>query len=482
MNLIFQIIGVIQIKNSSTAQNIQSTLTKLLEDFNIDIYSDVNHFTTDGCNTMLSIGKSLFPIIQQLCLAHCLHLVVTDCLYEKKSKKSNSKDQLCQENILPDDLLSALDNESDHSESDVQSEAGSIIEDDEIFTDGHTDDSEIENHDAECDLNDLNTCSNEMQNSDEVDKHLSFIYEDQLKLIRKTISEFKYSTNSNEILQKYVNQTHGKSLELFLDVKTRWSSVYLMVKRFLLLKDEIEKAIIDLKRLNKKDYSFMDNINYNLLKELVEALEIIKIASDNLCKKEATIDHAIVIFEEINKSLEEINSTTSQRLQRSLNIRQSERFMIHFTVYKFLNYNLSLKKNEESPVIEFIRTYYYNFNKNDQDNSNDESDTDDNLNEIDKLSFEDRIKRRLNEKNKMKKNIGEGKDLVKQEVRHFKSTGNLGKILRYVNDSIKTIKPTSVECERIFSNANFIFNKYRKRLHPKTLNIILFLRNYFQRS
>ena len=46
--------------------------------------------------------------------------------------------------------------------------------------------------------------------------------------------------------------------------------------------------------------------------------------------------------------------------------------------------------------------------------------------------------------------------------------------------SMSHAKPTSNVCERLFSQLRMVFSDQRKRLHPSTLEIILFLKvNYF---
>ena len=88
----------------------------------------------------------------------------------------------------------------------------------------------------------------------------------------------------NEVLQKYVLLEQNKELSLVLDCKTRWSSMSDMIERFKCLKKCISKALLDLSI--EHDIS---TAKFLFLNELKCALEPIRLASDVLCCKDATL-------------------------------------------------------------------------------------------------------------------------------------------------------------------------------------------------
>ena len=62
----------------------------------------------------------------------------------------------------------------------------------------------------------------------------------------KSDENISEKSSENEVLQKYVLLKQNKELSLVLDCKTRWSSMYKMVERFICLKKCISKALLDL--------------------------------------------------------------------------------------------------------------------------------------------------------------------------------------------------------------------------------------------
>ena len=63
--------------------------------------------------------------------------------------------------------------------------------------------------------------------------------------VRKIARFFRKSLLKNQILQKYVQEEHGKKLQVMLDSKTRWNSLLAMLERILEIKSSISKALID---------------------------------------------------------------------------------------------------------------------------------------------------------------------------------------------------------------------------------------------
>lgn len=68
---------------------------------------------------------------------------------------------------------------------------------------------------------------------------------------------------------------------------------------------------------------------------------------------------------------------------------------------------------------------------------------------------------------------------IKKEMNLFENGGTRGHHLQLVYKYLLTIPPTSVEAERAFSAAGY---KLRSRLGDDTLDALLFLRSYFQKS
>ena len=90
---------------------------------------------------------------------------------------------------------------------------------------------------------------------------------------------------------------------------------------------------------------------------------------------------------------------------------------------------------------------------------------------IDK-EFEDYLKEeKLHKfKNKLENNI------IDDEIKLLKSSGKRAENLENLYNSLKTIKPTSVEPERAFSVMSMFVRKLRTRLNDETVDAMIFLR------
>ena len=125
----------------------------------------------------------------------------------------------------------------------------------------------------------------------------------------------------NEVLQKYVLLEQNKEFSLVLDYKTRWSSTYEMIERFICLKKCISKTLLDLSIKH-------DNIStaeFLFLNELECALERIKLATDALYRKNATLWTAEGIFQFLFLELKKRKSSLAEDLLCFLKKRIQQR-------------------------------------------------------------------------------------------------------------------------------------------------------------
>ena len=91
-----------------------------------------------------------------------------------------------------------------------------------------------------------------------------------LKKVRKVVKIFQRSPVKNEVLQKYVLLVQNKELILVLDCKTRWSSMFEMVKWFIRLKKRISKDLFDLSI--EHDISSAEFLFFEPIKLAIDAL------------------------------------------------------------------------------------------------------------------------------------------------------------------------------------------------------------------
>lgn len=107
--------------------------------------------------------------------------------------------------------------------------------------------------------------------SDLIDDHN---FKDIIRRVRKVVIIIKRSSLTNDmILQKYVSTAHWKEIYLLLDSKTRWNSLFTILERFSLLKDSIQKALIDLRNPVQSDIKVINDI--------INVLALVKLTVEN---------------------------------------------------------------------------------------------------------------------------------------------------------------------------------------------------------
>ena len=134
----------------------------------------------------------------------------------------------------------------------------------------------------------------------------SFQFTQEGAISSENISE---KSRENEVLQKYVLLKQNKELSFVLDCKTRWSSIYEMVERFVCLKKCISKAL-----LNLSIEHGISTTEFLFLNDLKCTLEPIKLAVEALCRKDPTLLTAEGVFQSIFEELEKRKSTLAEDL------------------------------------------------------------------------------------------------------------------------------------------------------------------------
>ena len=180
-------LGLVRVHGSCPAEKMVQLFTKRLSEFGLDLATDIIATTTDGASSMKKFGRLTEPLHFQ-CYAHALQLAIQKVLYVKKEK---------------------LDRD---------------IDVDDEFEDENSD------QDDDNDMDDEYSLNFEQEINDELDlDYLALIQK-----IRKIVKKFRKSPVANDLyLQPEVKKELGKELKVILDCKTRWGSMYSMIKRFL---------------------------------------------------------------------------------------------------------------------------------------------------------------------------------------------------------------------------------------------------------
>ena len=93
-----------------------------------------------------------------------------------------------------------------------------------------------------------------------------------IKNLRRIIRMIKTSSVKNNILQRYVNEQEGKTLHLMLDIKTWWNLLITMLKRFLKIKDPVDKTLTELRQQKTSQRRI-----YQLLSLFLAVIELLNV-------------------------------------------------------------------------------------------------------------------------------------------------------------------------------------------------------------
>ncbi|XP_073817273.1 zinc finger BED domain-containing protein 4-like [Musca autumnalis] len=416
-------LGMIYIPGKSGANEIRDLLDYRLQEYGISLENQIVATITDGPNVMKKIVNNS-PANGIFCLSHAIHLAVTDVFYKKPT--------------------------AEHPDSDSS------------VSDG--DDFDFENNDI-----------------DGVGETLSIdiTYKTILNQTRKIIKLFRRSPAKNNILQKYVVEDHNKEIALELDIVTRWNSIVPMLTKFLLLKKSIKKALID---LNKAELWIESNIN--VLQTLVDVLEPIKIAVEALCRPNINLISANAILNVLCKQISTIKNPLAQTMFDNLKQRIEERrdkrlytlmqYLKDPNLFNSTDPNCLFARSTKTQTIMYAEDLFARLfgdtNASDNNIIVEEEQTSD-------ILFQEIINKAIDQANLTTKPIS--KMSLKQEFKYLEGSGKVTDNLQCLFDALLTIRPSSVESERIFSLAGIFVNKIRNRLSDETINALSVLKTYF---
>ncbi|GAB0092030.1 hypothetical protein DMENIID0001_069730 [Sergentomyia squamirostris] len=240
--------------------------------------------TSDGASTIVYVGKRIEPV-HLICLAHTLHLTVLDIIYKQKTNKKQAE---------PADYHQESDSDESDDDDDRDLEEtgnGSLV----MVTEEGT--------------NDIPTLPSKL-------RHV-------IKIVRGVVRSFRTSTVKSDALMKYVKDegiTKEEEMRLIIDTKTRWSSLFAMLERFLRLKIPIQKAMLDLKM-----GEVFSQDHWRIISDVTTVLSPFKAGVDGLCREDASPLTAVAIIDFIFEKLHESSSELSQQLESTLRSRVTDR-------------------------------------------------------------------------------------------------------------------------------------------------------------
>lgn len=444
------VLGLVPIEGSCNSEKSVELVRNFLQQFDIDLNTDIVASTHDGAAVMVKYGR-LIGAISQLCYNHAMHLAVLELVYKKTN--SEMTDYSDEDTYEPE-------NDLDENEDEIES-----LNENNFYIDGNL------NFEQDNDI-------------------LVIPREDLGKILsetRTTINFFKNSCVRNSILQKHIKAQEGKSLSLLLDCRTRWNSQVAMIKRFLRVKDSINKALGEIGTTKINDE------NIKILQEMLFILEPMELGVNELGKNNTNLLKAEAIIMYILQKLKDINTEMSLNLFQILKRRIEERrnkglislmsFLKNCTypkAHEFLSYT---SKSDISLLASEIYNRLFTFGEN-------------NITQQEILNVEEKFgdseSEPESEYTKMQKTIDSflmvpqpstsSSSNLKKYFKIAEGTGQRSKELENLYQALLTIQPTSTNSERAFSTSGNFMTKIRSRLNTDTLNALVFLKFYFNKD
>ena len=250
---------------------------------------------------MVKFGK-IVPTEHQTCYTHRVHLAVQEVLYEK-----NQSNNLDEEKVESDN-----DEEED---SDLDNEENSRFIDDEI---------------------------NESISLPKVKVH----FQPVIIKVQKIVKLFRKSPVKNDVLQEEVKKHHGREVALILGCRTRWNSLLAMIQQFLKINEQIGVVLADI-----SPSLICTEQELDILTDIIDALEPVKLTAEALCRKNATLLTAEGIFKFLINKLNQKKSSLCIRMKDAVLKRFTERRQSNLvSLYKYLSNPDCLHKIEEHEI------------------------------------------------------------------------------------------------------------------------------------
>lgn len=487
-------LGLAPIVESADSSNCLGIVEKKLEQFNLFLYDDVISVVTDGSAVMKKIGEIISPIHQQLCLAHAIQLAVLDVFYQKKNiKHTASKNK--EEEETDEEEIEDEETDTESFNSNKSEDTNDIFDDEQSWQsmeEAICDSIGSANHlsdDQDFKIDPFSSLVDEFTENDEVFE-INQDFGSLIINIRNIVKYFNKSPKNNETLQNYVKKKFDKPFKLILDCKTRWSSLHSMLERVAMLKRPLKRAI----KATNCPHMLIDS-EFDLLTSLTDSLGHLKAIVSALCLRDVNLIMADTALVSTFNFLIDQNTSLSEKIFDCLRIRVAQRRTIlsdalHFLHFRNFNKNihsiLQTKPPTQSQLFKVFKDLVSNSKKDDLAtffNDSDQDLQDQPAKKLRKMSDTNDIYTMMFESMETEEEVPDQReisDVLRIEIELFLNKSPRGKHLEYIYQSLLTVRPTSVESERIFSSAGYICNKLRTKLNDETLDTISFLRSYFQ--
>ena len=390
---------------------------------------------------MVKFGK-IVPTEHQTCHTHGVHLAVQEVLYEKN-----------QSNNLDEEKVESDNDEEEDSDSD--NEENSRFNDDEI---------------------------NQSISLPMVKVHFQSV----IIKVRKIVKLFRKSPVKNDVLQEEVKKHHRREVALILDCRTRWTSLLAIIQQFLKINEQIGVVLADI-----SPSLICIEQELDILTDIVDALEPVKLAAEALCRKNATLLTTEGIFKFLIIKLNQKKSSLCIRMKDTVLKRFIERRQSNLiSLYKYLSNSDCLHKVEEHKIFNMLSKTVLQITAKSLLSRLFPTKDIEILDQVERgkgrkeaeeqLSLQEELEEAIEHSaKKQRHNSNVEFKAISKEMMVFEATSKRTANLELLFNALETIPPTSVESERAFSAAGLFVTKIRSRMSDDLLDTLYFLKAHF---
>lgn len=251
-----------------------------------------------------------------------------------------------------------------------------------------------------------------------------------------------------------------------VDVKTRWSSTYKMLARFLKLENPLKKAAMDDDQISERLNFIQDPETMLSINSLVDLLGPFQNATNKLSEKGINLTTADLIFEQLlsNLNYEPVKNLLLKRIHQ----RRKTWSDILLNLTK-LHHSVSFySKPTKNDIISLCKLLTPDNSLTAIENYHGQhAKSADNVNDLIEAS------------KKLSESVSEGVDSIEIEVDRFLKDVRTRLRLKMLTEALLSIQPTSIDSERSFSICGMILTQRRIRLSPDKICILLFINQNF---
>ena len=301
---------------------------------------------------------------------------------------------------------------------------------------------------------------------------------------------FRKSPVKNSKLQQYIRESNpnNQSLHLLLDCRTRWNSLRAMLKRFLRVLREVEKALIDFRRRDL----LLDEKEEAATQEIVDLLETVEIASLDMSRNDVDLLRADKVITFTLNKMDEKTSPAGLKMASLLRKRFAERRNEEIAgLFRLLSsanpVQLPLDYPSKTELQKKARDLYMRLFWSPPESRVAEEEREDQEQPNPKRSKLEELQSFLQENEEpataAEPSFSSPAEIlaeIKREMIIFENTKKRPALLDTIFRALKTIPPTSVEAERAFSAAGLFLTKIRSRLSDAAIDNCCFLRNFLK--